>query len=167
MRATSKSSNSPNVPNGSKQHNEPNSNNGSSAAMVKPMIAFLMSSITASLMPLYNRAEYLMMANILAILFWMFFITGIIFAALIKSKKRIQRFGKNSVFVKSKTKIVFDIAIVIAIISTCAVVMLKINISWIQSLLLFFFLFTIEVRCVLALTGTKKSLGKRHIDKMR
>lgn len=137
-------------------------------AVLKPIIAFLLSSITILFMPLFSRESDEMVMNILALTFWLLLIAGIIFTVLISKSipcKKVKSKGCPRIlrFFKTKQTRVIDTAFVISITLVIFTNVFHFNSSWIQFLLIFLSLFTIELHCVCSLIDT--SNVKRDMKK--
>lgn len=104
------------------------------------MVAFFLSSVSAFLIVIIDRQQYLPISNILAAMFWITLILGTVSCVMLAKKtkpqhKSVPRFLN---FFKGKVLTVIDTMLIVSILCTVIISMFHINISLLWALLLFF-----------------------------
>lgn len=129
-------------------------------AILKPITVFFLSSVTIFFMPLFSRETNALMANILALIFWLLLIAGVVFTVLLSKNCELQK-SKSKVFpqifcffIPNQTRII-DTVLIISILSTIIMAILNRNIACLQTLFIFLSIFSMELHCVLSLTKIK------------
>lgn len=117
---------------------------------------FLISSLLVFIIPLFPRNENVTVANILACIFWLFFVAGIVFAILLSKRTTSKKIKGHSLrvfrFFRSTPTRITDTVLFIAAISFAVMGTLDVQSRILYEVVIFLFLFSAEMHCVFNLT---------------
>lgn len=115
--------------------------------------SFFISSFSVVLMPLFNRDNYLLIANILAAIFWGFLVIGIIFTMLLlKTKKKKRNTKRIFGLFKTKTTKITDSIMILSLLIVILLTLLEKQNYQLQMIFLFLFLYSTELHFVFTLS---------------
>lgn len=114
--------------------------------------SFLISSLMVFIIPVFPRNENVTAANILACVFWFFFVSGIVFAILLSKETTDKKIKGHSLrvfrFFRSTPTKITDTLLFIAAISFAVMGTLDVQSRILYEIVIFLFLFSAELHCV-------------------
>lgn len=121
-------------------------------------ITFTISSLTIPLMSVFTREKNLVVSTLLAVTFWVMLIAGIIFTVLFAKANRPLAKSRARAFLPFQTKAtrLIDSLLIISLATTVVVIIGKLNVNWLQIVLLFLDLYLLELHFLFNLKGSQK-----------
>ena len=102
--------------------------------------AFLLSSLAVFLTGLFTRDTNLVMANVIAVAFWMFLILGIFFTISLSKKlrpKKDRKLLRHFMLFKTQQTKVIDTIFSVSLLATIILLIGNIQIGWLQLMFIF------------------------------
>lgn len=120
--------------------------------------AFLLSSLAVFLTGLFTRDTNPVMANVIAVAFWMFLILGIFFTISLSKKlrpKKDRKLLRHFMLFKTQQTKVIDTIFSVSLLATIILLIGNIQIGWLQLMFIFLNIFSLELHCVFSLIENK------------
>ena len=116
--------------------------------------SFLLSSMVLFFIPAFPRDSYPVTATILAVIFWSFFVAGIIFTAFLSKNNPSDVTGPKGVrkvfrFFTTKPLKIVDTVLILAVFAALVTGIFRIPTGISGYLIIFLILYMIELHCVL------------------
>lgn len=116
--------------------------------------SFLLSSLVLFFVPVFPRDGHALMATVLAVVFWVFFVAGIIFTAILSKNNPSDVTGPKGVkkvfrFFTTKPLKIVDTVLILAVFAALVTGVFRIPTGLAGYLIIFIILYMIELHCVL------------------
>lgn len=128
------------------------------------MGAFTISSAMIPLMSVFTREKSVALATTLAVTFWVALVAGIVLTILFGKSTKPMTKKKGRAFIPFGTKetMIIDPLFIICLIATLVLLIAKINVSWLQIVLLVGDVYLLELHFLFSLTVKSKQIRRRN-----